>query len=482
MTQINNTSYTPRPINMPSGGMGSVNQPPASTSKPPVGGVPVMVTAGQLPTVQDARANVVQQQSSNEGLFGCIKAGLASFKAAISSIFAKPPAPPSPSVQMPQSVSVSVNGQTVNIMREQFEPMIMSLPESQRQAAVTNLQQTLSQRVRDGLRLMDTVLTSPTPPPLPPPSNGQVAAVGLALYALANQQGDTFTNGSFSVADPDGRLAKWLDSSPDVYIRSSTHLKAYQHAWVDGHRNMQRGIDIPEGVDTGLPNGHRTMLYGTIPERTQPDGTIVPRRLFVKTESAGCRISTASLNPVGISKATSTGMTIRSVHLSDISEMFSHLISWGGSRGLQGIASARKEHFPKAVNDAYKGAVKALSKIPGGKAVVKILENRAPTEGGGMCVLRDNIAHFKDEVAHNRFSFADPAQQKAITDILDQLEQALDSHRPQESANLRKIRLGNEVIIDYQPGQPAQTNQPVAPPPPPPVPPRPTAPPPPPRI
>ena len=382
---------------------------------------------------------------------------------------------------MPQSVSVSVNGQTVNIMREQFEPMIMSLPESQRQAAVTNLQQTLSQRVRDGLRLMDTVLTSPTPPPLPPPSNGQVAAVGLALYALANQQGDTFTNGSFSVADPDGRLAKWLDSSPDVYIRSSTHLKAYQHDLVDGHRNMQRGIDIPEGVDTGLPNGHRTILYGTIPERTQPDGTTVPRRLFVKTESAGCRISTASLNPIGVSKATSTGMTIRSVHLSDISEMFSHLISWGGSRGLQGIASARKEHFPKAVNDAYKDAVKALSKIPGGKAVVKILENRAPTEGGGMCVLRDNIALYRSGLASGSVSFEDPAQQKAITDILDQLEQDLNSHRPQESPNLRNVRLGNEVIIDYQPRQTAQPNQPTAapPPPPPPVPPRPTAPPPP---
>ena len=171
---INSSNMPPRPLNTLPGSLGSpgstgnAHQPHVPT--PPPGSMPtVLAMVAQTANYQTSHATAVQQQSSNEGLFGCIKAGLASFKAAISSIFTKPPAPPSPSVQMPQSVSVSVNGQTVNIMREQFEPMIMSLPESQRQAAVTNLQQTLSQRVRDGLRLMDTVLTSPTPPPLPPP-------------------------------------------------------------------------------------------------------------------------------------------------------------------------------------------------------------------------------------------------------------------------------------------------------------------------
>ena len=138
MTQRINTPYTPRPINMPSGGMGSINQSPASTAKPPVGGIPVILTAKQLTTVQDARTRVDQQRSTNVGLFGCIKAGLSSFKAAISSIFTRPPAPPP--LTLTASVSVTVNGQAVNIQKEQFEPMIMSLPKSERQATVASLQ------------------------------------------------------------------------------------------------------------------------------------------------------------------------------------------------------------------------------------------------------------------------------------------------------------------------------------------------------
>lgn len=445
---------------MPSGGMGSINQPPASTSRPPVGGIQVMVTARQLPTLQNARIHTRQNESMDVGLLGSIKAGLSSFKAAIASIFTRPPAPPP--LQIPASVSVSVNGQTVNIQKEQFEPMIMSLPKSERQAAVANLQQTLNQRVADGLRLMDTVLSSPTMPP--PPKNEDVAAIGLALYALANQQGDAFTNGSFSVADPDGRLAKWLDTSPDVYIRSSSHLSAYQHALVDGHMNMQRGIDIPEGVTTGLPNGHRTMLYGTIPARTQPDGTTVPRRLFVKTESAGCRLSSASSSDIKAS--IGQNMTIRSFHLSDVGEMFHHLASYITSRGQQGIGTARKEHFPSNIATAYENAKTELSQTADGQKALAVLEQGSPKKGGGLCILRDNIALCRKELANGPMASIDSAQKKAITDVLDRLEQEINTHKPQESDDLRKVRLGNEVIINYQPVQSTQPNQPVSPPPP----------------
>ena len=458
MTQRINTSSTPRPINMPSGGMGSINQPPASTSRPPAGGIPVMFTARQLPNLQDARNHTRQNESMNVGLLGSIKAGLSSFKAAISSIFTRPPAPPP--LQIPASVSVSVNGQAVNIQKEQFEPMIMSLPKSERQAAVANLQQTLSKRVADGLRLMDTVLSSPTMPQ--PPSNEDVAAIGLALYALANQQGDAFTNGSFSVADPDGRLAKWLDTSPDVYIRSSSHLSAYQHAMVDGHMNMQRGIDIPEGVTTGLPNGHRTMLYGTIPARTQPDGTTVPRRLFVKTESAGCRLSSASGSDIKAS--IGQNMTIRSFHLSDVGEMFHHLASYITSRGQQGIGTARKEHFPSNIATAYENAKTELSQTADGKRALAVLEQGSPKKGGGLCILRDNSALCRNELANGPMASIDPAQKKAITDVLDRLEQEINTHKPQESDDLRKVRLGNEVIINYQPVQPTQPVSPPSPP------------------
>jgi len=394
---------------------------------------PAAAAAARLPT--RANVQVVYAQNNTEldtGLLGRIKSGLSEFKAAVARIFTRP-APPPP-VNIPPMVTITVNGQSITFRKAQYEQMIMALPDSQRASAVARLTQTLEGRVTNGLFILQNLQNLPPGAFTLSATTERVADLTLALYARAEAQGDGFTNGSFSVADPNGSIAQWLDSSSEVYLRSSSHLEAYQGKMVDGHVNMQRGIDIPEGVTSGLPNGHRTVLYGTIPAQDAR----TPRRLFLKTESAGCRISTACLRSA--SAALGSAHT-RGIHLSDIDEMARHLLSFIKTRGQQGNTTARKEHFPKNVSDAYKNAVKQFETLAkqGGKnspsaTALKLLTQDGPAKGGGVCMLRRNIAEIGRQLPNVDFSA-----------VLGPLNTAITSMPNHDHLD---IRLGNEVIID----------------------------------
>ena len=434
MTVRFNAPITPPPTT--NTGLVGTSAPPSAP--PSTRTAPAITAASNLPGLNATQANVSRQQVSNQGLLGSIKAGLASFKAALSSVFTRPPSPPP--LQIPTSVSVTVNGQAVNIQKEQYEPMIMSLPKAQRQSAVATLQHTLDQRIQHGLTLLNDVKSGNTPPP---PTAQDTADLALALYALAAKQGQAFTNGSFSVDDPHGRLAQWLDTSAEVYVRESSHLRAYQSTQIDGHMNIQRGIDIPEGVATGLPNGHRTVLFGSIPERTAADGTQVPRRLFLKTESAGCRLS--FVRSKSMAPALAQNMRVRDTRPGDVSEFIRHSCSFLATRGQQGSTSARKEHFPTPVSDAFKNAKKALENLPEGERFLGLLNRGEPSKGGGVCLLRDNIANMRASIPNEHIS---PATRTAVIQILNQLEQSINANMPAESPDLQKVRLGNEVIIN----------------------------------
>ncbi len=413
------------------------NTPPNASAAPAPGAAsttsPAQIAASRLPTRSQVQVTVARTQTTPDtGLLGRIKSGLSEFKAAVSRIFSRP-APPPP-VNIPASVTITVGGQQATIMKEQYEQMIMSLPQSQRASAVARLPQTLSGRVNEGLFILQNLQNVPTGGYSLPATPERVAHLTLALYALAAAKGEGFTNGSFSVTDQYGNIAHWLDSSSEVYLRSSSHLEAYQGMMVDGHVNMQRGIDIPEGVDAGLPNGHRTVLYGTIPAQDAH----TPRRLFLKTESAGCRISTACFKST--SDALGAAQT-RGIHLSDIGEMARHLISYIKTRGQQGNTTARKEHFPQPVSDAYKAAVKQFETLAkqGGKnspaaTALTLLTQGGPAKGGGVWMLRRNIAEIGRQLPNDDFSA-----------VLGPLNTAINSMQNNDHPN---IRLGNEVIID----------------------------------
>ncbi|MBQ6472908.1 MAG: hypothetical protein IJJ33_13070 [Victivallales bacterium] len=410
---------------------------------------PAVQMAGSLTGVAEARADAAQREAApNKGLFGCIKAGLARFAAAVKSMFTRAPAQPQPTIPAHLAVNCSIaRGRmaTVRIDQSQYEQMVLSLPKGERPAAIQNLQTTLEGRINRGIDLLNQVRGGTCNETA---TAQNVSDLMLGLYALAAAQGDAFTNGAFQVADPDGNLAAWLDKSPEVYLRSSSHLKAYQGEMVDGHVNMQRGIDIPEGDRTGLPNGHKTLAYGVIPGHAADPATGLaetPRRIFLKTESAGCRISTSSFS--SNKGALSQGMQVRGVRISDIPEAIKHGLSFLQTRGKQGAGGSRKEHFPSAVSNAYKTAVDSLKTLSKNSEVgqlardtLKMLERGKPASGGGLCRLRENIAGIRSAVFQGKVS----SELKAVIDNLERVCNDPNIVR----ADHPTIRLGNEVIID----------------------------------
>ena len=333
---------------------------------------------------------------------------------------------------------------TATLPKAQYEPMIMALPKSERAAAIGNLGTTLANRIAHGVQVLNQVRGSDTPPPASPQN---VADMMLALYALAARQGEAFTNGSFSVPDEGGTIANWLDTSADVYVRSSSHLHAYQGATVDGHLNLQRGIDVPEGVTTGLPNGHRTVLYGTIPEvHARRGNPPVGRRLFLKTESAGCRINTAGSGDIQRAVNQNVGMRIRDKRLSDVSEFFRHAFSFIATRGQQGVGSARKEHFPSNLATAYKQVTTRLEKQAKAEGqnssslrALNQIRDGGPSKGGGVCMLLRNLEDLEDLLP----TFPENDRAAIAADIHTLRDAIANIPNPRDL----EMRLGNEVIL-----------------------------------
>ena len=264
-----------------------------------------------------------------------------------------------------------------------------------------------------------------------------VADLTLALHAAALRHGEKLPNGSFSVADPDGRLAQWLDTSQEVYVRASSHLKGYQKMKVDGHLNMTRGIDIPEGKN-GLMAGMRTINYGTVPDLNHLDngGSGPNRRLFLKCETFGARIS--MIGPVNVARSKSNVMRTRYVNAGDFKQSFEHTLSYFATRGEDPTAGgARKEHMTDRVKTALKTSVANL-KAAGRKDLAAILEEGDVKKAGTRRLLHNlNKAFMLDP--------EDATMQKAAAMIF----KAVDDDAAGLSGDLAN-RLGNEIMIETE--------------------------------
>ena len=344
---------------------------------------------------------------------------------------------------VPDTLDVTVEGQTVTFEKWHYERMVDAMPESERPRGLagraqlaTQLQTLLASRIANGLTILRDVRAG----------NGNlhrataenVSDLTLALHTLGLRNGEKMPNGSFSVADPDGKLAKWLDTSPDVYLRSSSHLEAYQKMKVDGHTNMLRGIDVPEGRH-GLMAGMRTVHYGTIPDINHledADGCGPKRRLFLKCESHGAFHNTAW--DKDMQAALSPGMRPREARDGDWAESLRHAFSFIETRGVDPTqGGARKEHMTRNVKEAYKKAVDDL-KAAGRKDLADILASRNVEKGGAMLLL-DNL---------NKAVAADPDCR-----LLDTIAQDLLRAAQQDAAGLHGApdnRLGNEIMIEVQ--------------------------------
>ena len=338
----------------------------------------------------------------------------------------------------PDKLDVTVGGRTVTFEKWHYEGLVAAMPEAERPRGLAGraqladmIRNTLADRIENGLRILQEVRAGMGFRHAASAAN--VADLTLALHAIGLSNGDKLKEGSFSVADPDGNLARWLDTSDEVYLRESSHLKAYQKMTVDGHRNILRGIDVREGQN-GLLAGMRTVHYGTIPDLKTPDGNGPNRRLFLKCESHGC-----FHNPLS-KEDEAAGMTPnmhqREARDGDWSEAILHTFSFLGTRGADPTAGgARKEHMTAGMKAALKGAVDKL-KAAGRADLAEQLTARN-VEKGGSALLFDNLFKAIDGEPEN------VVLQEVVNDLIAAAKADIGDKHGDAIA-----RLGNEVMID----------------------------------
>ena len=338
----------------------------------------------------------------------------------------------------PDTLDVEVGGKTVTFEKWHYERLVAKMPESERPRGLAGraelaamLRTTLTDRIENGLAILRDVRAGLET--RHPASAANVADLTLALHAIGLSNGDKLPNGSFSVSDPDGKLARWLDTSDELYLRESSHLESYQKMTVDGHRNILRGIDVPEGKN-GLLAGMRTVHYGTIPDLTTQDGNGPNRRLFLKCETHGC-----FHNPVS-KEDQAAGMTPnmrqREARDGDWPESILHGLSFIETRFANAAAGgARKEHMTAGMKTALKRATEKL-KAAGRSDLAATLTSRKVEKGGSM-LLFDNLFKAIDAEPKNA------VLQEVVNDLVAAAKADIgDKHGKAIS------RLGNEVMID----------------------------------
>lgn len=328
---------------------------------------------------------------------------------------------------LPETVRVAMpGGGTVAFSGKSLAGMIKSLPRLDRAAARTNLDATLEARLAHGAGLLASIHAGTA---RDAPSAGDVADLTLFLDARAQASGNGFAEGAYSIEDPEGRLAAWLNLCPEKYQRSSSHLNDTQGCRVDGHLNTHRGIDMPDGTD-GLPHGHATVLFGVIPGG---EGGVPARRLFLKAESHGCRMNTLS----GRERAAGQdAVPDRPKRASDLFSAIGHGLSFLQTRGQGSAAGSRKERIPDGVRDSYKALLEGAK---GDDALSAMLGNGTPLgKSGGVHVMLANMraALQNPPAGHDRAELAERFRpvREALSGLSD--PSRLDA------------RIGNEVMFD----------------------------------
>ncbi|MBQ9274414.1 MAG: hypothetical protein IJ228_06320 [Succinivibrio sp.] len=299
---------------------------------------------------------------------------------------------------LPEVLTVRVGQDEIPLRKAQIAPMLEGIPQSQRPAGIEELKAILASRIQRGRDIIAAAL------------NGQghryeaslrnVACVTLAMHAATLHKGEYNERGSFSVEDPQGLLYQWLDGCKEIYLRTSTHARPYHDMQVDGHKNIARGIDIPEGGLGGLLGGMRTLHYFTLPEAPG-----LPRRLFLKCETYGIFHNTISSKDQEDGRAP--GMQTRLSRSGDTAESVKHCLSlltvitrMGNTEGN------RKENIPESVRNSMRRAQNEL-KYAGFPALADTLvKGMTASSTGGIRMLLLNLVQVfegapENETVHN---------------------------------------------------------------------------------
>ncbi|GHU22246.1 hypothetical protein FACS189488_02420 [Betaproteobacteria bacterium] len=261
--------------------------------------------------------------------------------------------------------------------------------------------------VRQGQSVYQHIMANDMPNDMPPVNSANVNALmwflqaqGSAKAAVsAGVEGSAlFQEGAFQIEDPHHRLENWLNSSPDSYSRSSSHLAGFQ---AEGEAYRPRGLDA-RGEAT--PNERRTILFQRLPDRADGGRTVsgAPRldrpMLFLKMEPHGCR---------GLGLHSGRPGETASGFFGRIKNFFSNLGDWLGHAGgfagtvlraigLQSTGQNNRERLPSDLTRDYKALTKQAADVSEalgpGYRYLKDLNNGQPlSDSGGLRVMRENI-------------------------------------------------------------------------------------------
>ncbi len=351
------------------------------------------------------------------------------------------PLPPLKPDQLPPSLDVEFQGRVVKMPKIHYEGLVASESDDNRPRNIGELRASITARIKRGVDILNSLREGRVS--RFEPSRGNIVALTFALHAGALAKGEFMYRGSFSVADPDGNIARWLDKAEGIYLRTSTHAKTQHSLTVDGHLNMPRGYDVPTGMG-GLLNGMRTFHYFTIPDpdHMQDAGGSGPkRRLFLKCETFGIFCSTANFHPGKKKSAKTEGMNTRSYKFGDFIESVFHgsslLASFFTPKDAPGI---RKENLPKPLKDVIDVAEANLRAI-GEERLADKLVDAVKGHGAGVRQLMDNMGEMLENLP------ADDVKRAEVTEILDamivEMERVSGGH-----TGVFDKRMGNEIMID----------------------------------
>ncbi|WP_406038745.1 hypothetical protein [Succinimonas sp.] len=346
------------------------------------------------------------------------------------------PDPSVPPFPIPDDLDVEIGNERLHFIKKHYETMIMDTPPAERPRSVAELKNLLACRIQKGREIIKAVYAGQGH--RYETSLRNAACVTLAFHAATVKKGEYNDRGAFSVQDPDGYLYQWLDKCKEVYLRTSTHARAYHHKTVDGHMNMPRGIDIPRNMG-GLMGGMRTFHYFSLPAENRED-----RRLFLKCETHG--IYNSTISDEEIEKSRVSGMQVRRERPSDKSESMKHCMSLVTSIGRRGPGYGnRKEIFPKHLANGLSEVQDKLRKAGFVKEAEDLAEGVAGKANGGIRALAENADKVVKQSYHSEEVY------NIMSDFLGQVENY--ANETDEEGNALRSgrtegRIGNEVMLD----------------------------------
>ncbi|MBQ3683503.1 MAG: hypothetical protein II922_10605 [Succinimonas sp.] len=345
------------------------------------------------------------------------------------------PDPSVPPFPIPDDLDVEIGNERLHFIKKHYETMIMDTPPAERPRSVAELKNLLACRIQKGRDIIKAVYAGQGH--RYETSLRNAACVTLAFHAATVKKGEYNDRGAFSVQDPDGYLYQWLDKCKEVYLRTSTHARAYHHKTVDGHMNMPRGIDIPRNMG-GLMGGMRTFHYFSLPAENRE-----ARRLFLKCETHG--IYNSTISDEEIEKSRVSGMQVRKERSGDKSESLKHCMSLVTSIGRRGPGYGnRKEIFPKHLANGLSEVQDKLRQSGFVKEAEDLAEGVAGKANGGIRALAANAQKMlKSDNGIQIFEI--------IGDFIGEVDEyasATDDAGNALRSGSGEGRIGNEVMIN----------------------------------